>query len=98
MVEILDKNDCVIHTSKNLRGLISYMHNNSPRLVLASQNKDDGGSICVFFQNDDVCYTTFASFKVMLEWIKNRRGMQGAELEIDDIHCGTVSKDNSALL
>ena len=96
-VEILDKNDCVIRTSKNLRCLISHMYKNAVKCVGVCNYKNGNALLSVFFANGDACHTTFASGDVLLDFIRGRRGMQGAELEIDNINCGIVSRKNPSL-
>lgn len=78
MVNIKDKNGLIIHTSKNLRGLLEHFRRVEVKeYILVPNAFDYSGTLSICFVNGDYCVTNFASFVVMEIWCNRRRALKG---------------------
>jgi sugar phosphate isomerase/epimerase len=83
MVHIV-KDNRVIHTSKNLRGIMDHARRVGVDEVVCIQGPqyaENTGDYRVQFSDGSHCWGQFASYQVMLEWFKARRW--GAKIIIE---------------
>lgn len=68
---------------KNLRGIMDELRTNTAKtVILAKQRDNDGGLLIIQFQNGTLAQSTFASFTVMQQWVKNRRALKDVETHV----------------
>jgi hypothetical protein len=82
-VKIRDASGRVIHTSRNLRGILDYSRGRCvivERVDLFPLKHSEGGTMGITWNTGATCITDFASYRVMVEWAKARRCFKGAEI------------------
>lgn len=69
----IEKNGQIIKTSRNLRGIVDYARTSKPaRIELTPQGKVNG-RLRVIFADGASTSAHFASYHIMVDWIRNRR-------------------------
>jgi len=76
----IENNGQIIRKSKNLRGMLDYARV-SPvkRIELTPQGKVNG-RLRVIYNDGAVTSSNFANFHIMVDFVRNRRTWQNAEL------------------
>lgn len=77
----IEKNGQIIRRSKNLRGLVDYARV-SPVVRIEStpvKGHEVCGTMRVFYKDGAVSRANFASYHIMIDWIRNRRTWRGAK-------------------
>ena len=75
----IEKNGQILKTSRNLRGILDYARISYPkRIELTPQNKCNG-RLRVIFSDGASTSAHFASYHVMVDWVRNRRSWRGCE-------------------
>ena len=86
-----------VKRSKNLRGFLEYARKHPVKLIAIRRLTQGEGYLYVRFENEANYITTFADFRVLKQWISERRNLRGARLVIDGLEVGPVSAKNGAL-
>ena len=77
MIEIRDRNGEVIHRSKNLRGIFDHARHTWVEEAVAMPTWQSTGLLCVTFGDGSTCRTEFASYGVLVQWLRSRRSWAG---------------------
>jgi len=83
----IEKNGQIIRHSKNLRGIVDYARISKPlRVELTPINKSNG-RLRVIFADGASTSAHFASYHIMIDWVRNRRSWDKKNVFIygDDI-------------
>jgi hypothetical protein len=74
MTTVYNMHGKVLHTSRNLRGLLEHYRRNPSDVVVKVADRD-GASYCVtvFWPNGDEANSVWADWRVLLDWLKARR-------------------------
>lgn len=91
---IVSKDGKVIRTSQNLRGMRDYARVSPVAKVTTQkdpQNKTRG-ILTVHYENGAHCVASFASFNIMIDFVRNRRSWRGAEFVHLDGEQGYLTK------
>lgn len=73
------KNSMVIRNSKNLRGLLDYARIFPVvRVELTPTNNGHNGNLIVTYVDGSHGQAIFASYHIMVDWVRNRRSWRGA--------------------
>lgn len=97
MEYIYDQHGTVISRSRNLAGIRRYVSNHlidEIRLVRTNQNE---GKLSIRFDDGATFETTFASYSVLIDWVRRWRNVYGAALTVQGDPAGAVSYDNRFL-
>lgn len=70
----------VIRRSKNLRGLLDYARVSRVVRVELTPFAKVNGSLRVFYADGAIGRANFASFHIMVDWVRNRRSWRGAQI------------------
>lgn len=100
LVEIRSRHGGVVWRSKNLRGLTVCARKLAVETVSIACNYLSGRGdafLSVVFIGGATCTVPFASFAVLLAYVRRWRTAYGALLEVDGIPRGRVSYHNAAL-
>jgi hypothetical protein len=68
----------IVRTSKNLRGVLDYARVSPVRRVETTPLPAGAGSLRVLYRDGAETRANFASYEVMLDWVKRRRSWAGA--------------------
>ena len=79
-LNILDKTGKVIHSSKNLRGIRDHVSQHMVKVVSVGHLPDGEGKLCVLFVNGDSFECNFASYEVLVGFVRRWRNIRGAEI------------------
>lgn len=88
------KNGQVIHTSKNLRGMLDYARVHQVAWIESCQigpNKGQG-TMRVIYSDGAESRANFASYHVMIDWIRNRRTWRTAKHVMQGPDIGYLTK------
>lgn len=97
MTQLVDKDGRVVASSKNLRGLHTWVRK---YLVLSIHIWKDGpgeGKLRVVFDDNLSCSCQFASFEVLKYHVSQWRSVYGVPLTVEHKDASVVSKANPAL-
>lgn len=100
MVEIKNIHGKVVCRSKNLRGIREWAGRCTPTLVAIDQAPQGEGRLFIRLETNlttFTCQTTFASFQVLKQTVRNWRNLQKATLVVNGTELGYVSPKNPAL-
>ena len=103
-VIITDFQDKVISKSHNLSQLRRYASKIGVSTVGVQRGSFEdvasgtGGTLFVKFFNGSRCRVKFARYKTLCRTVLLWRSLYGATLRINDVRCGTVSRDNKRLI
>ena len=92
--KIRNKSGDVIKSSSNLRGIREFVSGYlcPPITTLAVDELESGeGKLCILFSNGDNYETNFASFDVLLGFVRRWRNVYGAPLKFNGVDAGEVS-------
>jgi len=96
MTVIIRHRERVVSQSKNLRGIRDYARVSPVRTVICRMRnahpKDPGGLLFVRYDNGAECETTFASYHIMVDFVRNRRSWRGADFHYPDGDVGYLTK------
>lgn len=81
---IRDNNGKIIHTSRNLRGVLEYAGKHSALKVSCSKLTNGEGKLCILFDNFSSFETNFASYDVLVGFVKRWRNVKYAEFSFED--------------
>jgi hypothetical protein len=90
----IEKGGQIIRTSRNLRGIVDYARVSKPaRVELTPQGKCNG-SLRVIFKDGATTRAHFASYHIMVDWVRNRRTWKayGAEIVYYGDNMGYLTK------
>lgn len=76
----ITKNARIIRQSKNLRGLLDYARVSRVTRVELAPFAQVNGSLRVFYEDGSIGRENFASYRIMVDWVRNRRSWRGAEI------------------
>ena len=68
----IEKNGQIIKSSRNLRGILDYARISTPKRIELT-NQATMGRMRIIFSDGASASADFASFNVMVDWVKNRR-------------------------
>ena len=74
------KNGQVIRRSKNLRGMRDYARVSPVKRVGLLPDGDTRGQLWVCYADGADCKADFASYHIMVDFVRNRRSWRGAEI------------------
>lgn len=88
------KNGAVIRTSKNLRGMRDYALTSPVKHVLTYRDPayPKRGILAVEYMDGAACKASFASFHIMIDFVRNRRSWRRAEIIFMDGDMGYFTK------
>lgn len=88
------KNGAIVKRSKNLRGMLDYSRVSPVVRVATMRNKDlpVRGDLLVEYLNGAYCSASFASYHIMIDFVRNRRGWRGADIKHQNEDIGYLSK------
>lgn len=76
----IEKAGSIIRTSKNLRGMRDYARVSPVCRVELTPFGVCNGRLRVFYQDGAECKANFASFHIMVDFVRNRRTWRGAKI------------------
>jgi hypothetical protein len=99
MEKIRNKDGVVIHTSKNLAGIIQFVSKpeNVIKTLDISQVGKGEGLLSILFENGDSYQAHFNSFIVLKSFVWRWDNVQGCKFLVNGKEFGVVSKDNPVL-
>lgn len=98
METIYDRHGEPLHTSKNLAGIRRYVSNNIVSVIELIPLGKSGALLSMHF-DDGAFYTTqFASYSVLLDFVRKWRNVYGAALIVDGLQAGKVESKNPYLM
>lgn len=82
--EVFDTNGVCVAQSRNLRGMRDYARKSPVVHVRAYRFPalPERGVMIVTYANGATCKAGFASYPIMIDWIRNRRTWRSAEFDI----------------
>ena len=88
----IEKNGKIIRKSSNLRGILDYARISKPsRIELTPQGKCNG-RLRVIYTDGAVTSAHFASYHIMVDWVRNRRSWRGTEVIYYGENMGYLTK------
>src|ERR1700677_1524237 len=91
---LITKNDVVVQKSHNLRGIISRSNRIPVRSVGVSENSFGQAVLAVCWADGSRVFTEFADYRVLKSWVSKRKSFQGANLIVNGIEHGKVTRNN----
>lgn len=90
MIQIF-KGGKVVSTSRNLRGIMTYSGKVAPKQITLTQ---DGvrGWLSVTWVDGATVQTEFASYHIMVDWVRNRRRFRDARKVFNGPDVGYLTK------
>ncbi|CAB5144595.1 hypothetical protein UFOVP147_21 [uncultured Caudovirales phage] len=76
----IEKNGQIIRTSRNLRGLRDYARVSPVARVELTPQGVCNGRLRVLYRDGASTSANFASFHIMVDFVRNRRSWRGAEI------------------
>lgn len=92
MLHILDANDNIVSSSKNLAGVRRFAGMHITESIHLQECTDNCSSLHVKFYGGYTFFCWFISFDVLKQWIVNRRSMYGANVYINSAFVGKLSR------
>lgn len=86
------KDNAVIRTSRNLRGLTDYASVSPVVRVTSCPVRNVSGAIRVTYKDGAEGYGNFRSYHVMIDWIRNRRTWRAAKHDMIGPDMGYLTK------
>jgi hypothetical protein len=90
------KAGAIIRTSRNLRGMRDYARVSPVVRIQSGQRmgheKDPGGIVIVTYADGAECRADFASYHIMVDWLRNRRTWRGADHRMHGPNLGYLTK------
>jgi hypothetical protein len=88
------KDGKVIRTSQNLRGMRDYARVSPVTHVSTQRDIDNNerGVLTVIYDDGAMCQASFASFHIMIDFVRNRRTWRGAHFSHLDGDMGYLTK------
>lgn len=88
----IDKNGQILHRSKNLRGMRDYARI-APvsRVELTPQGKVKG-MVRVIYEDGATSSAHFKSYRIAVDWVRNRRSWQNADIIFYGGNIGYLTK------
>jgi hypothetical protein len=96
---IRDRDGSIIGRSRNLAGIRKYVGGRSAPIIKILDVSHVGqwdGMLSIMFEDGTSFQTEFASYSVMVDFVRRWRNVHGAPLTIDGASAGVVSKTNPA--
>lgn len=93
---VIERNGTIVCQSRNLRCMRDYARR-SPvaRVECRKRNahpKDPAGIISVEYADGATCTTDFASYNIMVDFVRGRRSWRGADIRYADGDVGYLTK------
>lgn len=98
MPVIITKDDVEVQRSRNLRGIIERSGRIPVRSVGISENAFRQAVLAVCWDDGSRVFTEFASYRVLRMWVSGRNSFQGANLIVNGIEAGKVTRNNPRML
>lgn len=76
----IEKNGQIIRTSRNLRGMRDYARVSPVSHIELTPFGICNGRLRVIYRDGAECKANFASFHIMVDFVRNRRSWRGAEI------------------
>lgn len=94
MIEI-QLRDRIVSRSRNLRGMRDYARVSPVACVVCRMRRahpnDPGGVISVEYANGATCTADFASYHIMVDFVRKRRSWRGADFRYLDGNVGYLT-------
>ena len=94
---IRDRDGNVIGRSRNLRGIRRYVSSHLVKALAVDRVGNGEGKLLILFDDGSSYETNFASFSVLLGFVRRWRNVYGAPLRVNGQDAGTVSAQNMLL-
>ena len=84
----------ILHTSKNLRGMLDYARVSPVAFIVTSRDSanDVRGVLRVTYRNGCYSIASFASYHMMIDFVRNRRSWRDAEHTMHNENVGYLTK------
>ena len=82
----------IIRTSRNLRGIIDYVRVSPVARIESCQIGAVCGTVRVIFKDGAESRANFRSYRIMIDWIRNRRSWRSAKHIMQGPDVGYLSK------
>ena len=69
----IEKGGRIIKTSRNLRGLVEYARVSKPKRIELTPQSGENGRLRVIFEDGASTSAHFASYRIMVDWVRSRR-------------------------
>lgn len=76
----IDKNGQILHRSKNLRGMREYARISQVKRVELTPQGKVKGMVRVIYENGATASAHFKSYRIAVDWVRNRRSWQNADI------------------
>lgn len=94
MIEV-QLRDRIVSRSRNLRGMRDYARVSPVACVVCRMRRghpnDPGGHLWVRYDNGATCETDFASYNIMVDFVRKRRSWRGADFRYLDGNVGYLT-------
>ena len=100
MEYIRDKDGNIIQSSRNLAGIRRYVGGYLPptiKMMSMDEIANKEGKLLILFESGNSFETTFASYEVLKDFVKNWRNVQGAPLWVNGTYQGLLNRNLSCL-
>lgn len=91
MIQIF-KGGRVVSTSRNLRGIVTYSRKVAPKQITLDRDGDTRGWLYVEWCDGASVHTEFASYHIMVDWVRNRRRFRDAHKVFNGPDVGYLTK------
>lgn len=88
----VEKNGQIIRTSRNLRGVLEYARVSYPKRIELTPQGKCNGRLRVIFSDGAVTSAHFASYNIMVDWVRNRISWRGVETIFYGDNMGYLTK------
>jgi hypothetical protein len=88
----IEKNGQIVKRSRNLRGIVDYSRVSVPARVELIPVGKSSGSLRVIFADGASTRVNFASYSIMVDWVRNRRCMRHANIKYYGGNMGYLTK------
>lgn len=88
----IEKNGQIIRQSRNLRGIVDYARSSKPARVELTPFGVCNGRLRVIFNDGASTSAHFASYHIMIDWVRNRRSWPKSAVVIYGEDMGYLTK------
>lgn len=86
------KNGKIIHTSKNLWGILDYARKSPVVRIESCRIGDVSGTVRVLYKDGAESRANFRSYHIMIDWIRNRKSWKTVKHVMQDENIGYLTK------
>lgn len=88
----IEKNGQIISKSKNLRGILRYASVSPVARVELTPQGNTNGRLRIVYKDGATTSAHFASYHIMVDFVRNRRSWKGAEIVFYGDNMGYLTK------